>query len=320
MVAAVAAFQLSGVDREQLRYGFWALGLHLWFLPLYLVLVCATPLLTAAHRRSGLAFAAALALVVTVLDTTARDTIVGWASFVLGWAAVHQLGIAWQAGALRSWRPVALAAGGALALVGLVWLGPYPVSMIGVPGADIQNTSPPTPALLAFAAAQAGALIAVAPPADRLLHGPRVRAVLGRANSAVLGVYLWHMVPVAVAALLLYPTGLFPQPAMGSAGWWLWRLGWLAVLSVLMGLLVAGLQAARGRLWAPHVGARIRLTGGWYGAALLVGAALVAYALLVLAIEGFAPGGRLPVAEGLLYLTGAGLVTLTGPRSRSGAG
>ena len=52
-----------------------------------------------------------------------------------------------------------LAAGSACALWLLIWLGPYPVSMIGVPGQAVQNTEPPSVAMLAFGCAQAGLAI-----------------------------------------------------------------------------------------------------------------------------------------------------------------
>lgn len=83
---------------------------------------------------------------------------VGEVNYLLGWVAVHQLGFAWRDGTLtgtprRAW---ALALGGMAALVVLTGPGPYPVSMVGVPGAELQNTDPPSLALLALAAWHAG--------------------------------------------------------------------------------------------------------------------------------------------------------------------
>ena len=50
----------------------------------------------------------------------------------------------------------------------------------------------------------------------------------------MLTVYLWHMTPVVVVAVALYPTGLLPQPAIGSAGWWALRPAWIAALALIL--------------------------------------------------------------------------------------
>lgn len=33
-------------------------------------------------------------------------------------------------------------------------------------------------------------------------------------------VYLWHFVPVIAVAVAFYPTGVMPQPVIGTARWW----------------------------------------------------------------------------------------------------
>lgn len=58
LLAASLASQLSEVDSVQVGYGAWAAVFHLWFLPVYLVLVAATPVLVAAHRRWAWALSA----------------------------------------------------------------------------------------------------------------------------------------------------------------------------------------------------------------------------------------------------------------------
>ena len=142
-------------------------------------------------------------------------------NYLLVWGSMYQWGFAWQDGTLTRprWRPYALAAAGAAALAGLVAWGPFPVDMIGA-GERVGNTTPPSVALLAYAAAETGLVLAAAPAVSRLLARPRWWRAVTRLNPAVMLVYLWHMVPVIIAAVAFYPTGVMPQPRIGSAGWW----------------------------------------------------------------------------------------------------
>jgi hypothetical protein len=58
------------------------------------------------------------------------------------------------------------------------------------------NADPPSIALLAYAAAQVGLVIAAEPAAARLLAWPPEWHLVERLNNAVMTVYLWHFVPV----------------------------------------------------------------------------------------------------------------------------
>ncbi|WP_020659148.1 acyltransferase family protein [Amycolatopsis benzoatilytica] len=314
VLAAVAAIELSGADRSQLAYGASAVALHLWFLPVYLVLVSLTPAMLAAQRRWGLAAPAALTVAVAAVDAAtlgAHLPVLGWANYLLGWATVYQLGVAWFSGTLSGPRPLLLTAGALVALTILVRLELYPLSMVAVPGAPVRNTSPPTLALLAFSAAQAGLLLALAPALARRLRTSRGRPLLATANRNVMALYLWHMIPVVFVAAAVYPTRLLPQPALGTAGWWLVRIPWVGLLTAVTvaGLTLFGLAHTRSRHRRPARSFRVpptlaRLT-------LLLGTATAAYALFRFTTAGFAPAGRFPLTSTLLYATGAGFVHFT---------
>ena len=51
-----------GVGRSALRFGGWAVAMHLWFVPVYLAVLTLTPVALAAHRRWGLLVPAVLAI------------------------------------------------------------------------------------------------------------------------------------------------------------------------------------------------------------------------------------------------------------------
>lgn len=318
----VVAMQGFGVPGSVLEYSGWAIAMHLWFLAVYLVVVSLTPVAVAAHRRWGLAVPVALAAGVAVVDLATIAGHVphlGWLNYLLCWGFFYQLGIAWHAGLLTGRRSLLIAAGSACALVLLIWLGPYPISMIGVPGQDLQNTTPPSLAMVAFGGAQAGVAVALAPALNKALRWPRIQRVVAVANNNVMALYLWHMVPVVVVAVVAYPAGLLPQPEQGTAAWWLARLEWEAVLSVVMLAEMALLWWLRCLFAAPLPSVRVPLTARWAEPILMIGTALASYGLAFLSAWGFAPDGRFSWRTAIVFAVGLVLMACRPAKATSQA-
>ncbi|MGW0828368.1 acyltransferase family protein [Streptomyces sp. NPDC002845] len=232
-----------GVDPGLIGTAVWLAAVPLWFLTAYLAVVVLTPPMLALHSRYGVAVPAVLAVLVGAGDAARlvlRIPYVGGANFLFVWLAVHQLGFAWRDGRLPERRGVAvpLTLAGLVALVLLTVVGPYPVSMVGVTGQEIQNTAPPTLALLALAAAQTGLALLLRAPADRWLHRLRPWMAVVAVNSVIMTLFLWHMTAAVLGAVALYPTGLLPQPPAGSPAWLLLRIPWLVVLALILAVLV----------------------------------------------------------------------------------
>jgi len=303
-VAAVSAALLSGVPGDEVGEAGWLVALQLWFLPAYLILIALTPALLAAHRRWGLAVPVLMAVAAAVVNAAVlgpRWHVIGYANYLFVWGAVHQLGFAWQDGVLtrQRWRPLVLGAGGAVLLACLLASRLFKVDMIGS-----GNTNPPSVALLAYALAQTGLIIAFEPAGTRLLRRSALWRAVQRLNGAVMTVYLWHFVPAVVVAIACYPTGLLPQPAVGTAEWWALRPVWFALLTVvLVPLTMAVMRAERPLLRLP---AGIGPPGPWSPAILLAGLTASMAGLARLAIAGFAPGGHVPVV--VLATCAAGLI------------
>jgi surface polysaccharide O-acyltransferase-like enzyme len=309
----VVVSDANHVAGSLLEYAGWAVAMHLWFLAVYLVVVSLTPIAIAAQRRWGLLVPAALAVGVAVVDAVSiggHVPYLGWLNYLLCWGALYQLGIAWHAGLLATRRAALLAAGSAVALALLIWLRFYPVSMIGVPGQTIDNTTPPTVALLAFACAQTGTAMALAPALNRALRAGLVRRVLSIANNNVMALYLWHMIPVVIVAVVGYPAGLLPQPTEGTADWWLARLEWVVVLGVVTAVELVLLWWGRRLFAAPLPTFGIPLPDRWGEPVMLAGAAMAAYGLAFVAAEGFAPYGHYPWVTALIFAVGVILVAL----------
>ncbi|MFJ5921170.1 acyltransferase [Kitasatospora sp. NPDC092948] len=306
---AAAAAWAGGAGPAELAQTGWYLALHLWFLPVYLLLIALTPALHAAHARWGLAVPAVMAVGAAPVDVAIlgpRLPLLGFANYLLVWGAMHQWGFAWHDGSLtRGRRPLGLAFGGVVLLAALLRWGPFPVDMVGA-GLHAGNTTPPSIALLAFAAAQCGLLLAAEPAGRRLLASAARQRRLARANGAVMTVYLWHPVPVVLVAVTLYPAGLAPQPAIGTWQWWALRPAWFAVLTAVLIAVVTVLQRAQRPLL------RLPPAAGHSPALLVSGLATVLPALGWLALNGFAPAGRPAVLALAAYACGFGLVVRSG--------
>ncbi len=320
LIAASAAS--AGVSAGELAQAGWLVALQLWFLPVYLLLIALTPLLLAAHQRWGLAVPAVMAAAAGAVDIGVVGfglPVIGFANYLLVWGSMHQWGFSWRDGTLTRprWRPWALAVAGSALLAGLLAAGTFPVDMIGA-GERIGNTSPPSVALLAFAAAQSGLLLAAEPAGTRLLTRPRWWRSVTRLNTLVMNTYLWHMIPVVVVAATCYTTGLMPQPAVGTPLWWALRPAWFALLIAVLVPLVLAVNWAERPMRALPSG--IGQAGAWSPVLLAAGLSAVMTALARLAIAGFAPAGRLPVVVILAYVAGLALTLLAGRSPPAAAG
>ncbi|MCL3861221.1 acyltransferase [Actinotalea sp. K2] len=311
LVVGYAAALALGADARVARTSVWLAGIALWFLVVYLAVVALAPTCIDWQRRWGagailtlvaLVAAGDVARVVTGSDVPATG------SYVVGWLAVHQLGVAWRDGVLtRTRRPASVLAGGGLgtAAVLVAW-GPYGVTMVGAaPPPDLGNADPPTLALLALAASQTGVVLLLSPVITPWLERLRVWMVVVALNAVILTIFLWHMVPVVIAGVTLMGSGLFPQPEVGSGEWFALRVPWLLVLAVLLTLLVAVLarfETSTGR----------RREGTAHPVAVGAGVVACVAALAGLGVTGtegvLPPVAGLPVGE--LVLFGTGLTVL----------
>ncbi|MGW1337601.1 acyltransferase family protein [Streptomyces rubiginosohelvolus] len=264
----------------------------LWFIGIYLAMVAFTPPLLRLHERYGWgAFAglAGAAVAVDVLRFAAGVPYVEFLNFAFVWLAVHQLGFLRADGRIRLRRAALLAGGGLVTATALVALGPYPLSMVGMPGEKVSNMAPPTLALLAHGLWLVGAVELLRAPAARLLERPRVWRTVVAANGVAMTAFLWHLTAMfGVYGALLALDADLPEPA--SAAWWAQVPLRLALAAALTAALVAAFRTfERPAASAPVQG---------HGPLAALGATLCLLGVLGLSMVGF--GGLLDGRTALL--------------------
>jgi len=130
------------------------------------------------------------------------------------------------------------------------------------------------------------------------------------------------MLPVVLGGVLLYATGVMPQPTVGSAEWWVLRPAWMGCVAALLApLMLLSLRLRRTAHQGADTGAGVTTDRVLRGAALAnratrraapllwAATALTSFALARFAIAGFAPDGRPPITAVVVYVTGILLVT-----------
>jgi len=237
VIASIARWY--GASPELIRYSSQAALVPTWFLAVYMLVVLLVPITRAAWRRFGIAsfwFLVLGAVAVDIARFAGGQLWAGWANYLFVWLAVHQLGYLWRDGRLAgAARALPWFAAGALGLVALIGYFGYPHSLVGVPGEEISNTLPPSLAMLALGALQAGLMLSLEGPFRRWLRRtvPWTATVL--VNGMIMTVYLWHLtVMILLVGLIVKLGGFGLTLAPGSSAWWATRPIWMALLSLAL--------------------------------------------------------------------------------------
>ncbi|MFI6288469.1 acyltransferase family protein [Streptomyces sp. NPDC051018] len=237
--AAALLVQLLGGDGGLTGVALRLVAQPLWFIGIYLAMVALTPPLLRLHERYGWGAFGGLLAGAAAVDT-ARFALgvpyVEFLNFVFVWLAVHQLGFLRADGRIRI--PAALAVGGLAGAAALVAYGPYPLSMVGMPGEKVSNMAPPTLALLCHGLWLVGAVELLREPGTRLVRRARVWRGVVAANGIAMTAFLWHLTAMlgVYGVLLALGAGL-SEPASGA--WWAGTPVRIAAAAVLTAVLVA---------------------------------------------------------------------------------
>lgn len=242
-VMIVAVEYARGVRPELISYGSRVAFIPIWFLAVYIGIVLLVPVMEAAWARFGMGLFWALtaaAILVDVMYFAFELHWLGFANYLFVWGAISLLGFAWLDERFSERATlIACAVLGLAALLLLVCFGPYPVSMIGVPGDAISNTTPPKVTLIALAVMQGGLLLAAQAPARRWLTGRVPWTATVAINGSIMTLFIWHLTATTLVVLAAYLAGGFGlRLEPGSAEWWWARIPWILANTIALVPLV----------------------------------------------------------------------------------
>ncbi|MEW2403359.1 acyltransferase [Streptomyces sp. NPDC046862] len=292
--AAALVLQLAGDGGGLLDVSLRLVAQPLWFIGIYLAMVAFTPPLLKLHEGYGWGAFAGLAAAVALVDVlrfALGVPYVEFLNFAFVWLAIHQLGFLRADGRLT--KPYVLAGTGLASAALLVAYGPYPLSMVGMPGEKISNMAPPTLALLCHGLWLVGAVELLRAPAARWLERPRVWRAVVVTNGISMTAFLWHLsAMLGVYGALLALDVPLPEPATGA--WWAQVPVRIALAAALTAVLVAAFRGfERPAVQSDGFGRResSRSSGAYSGPAAALGVTLALFGVLGLSMVGF--GGLL---------------------------
>ncbi|MTD16076.1 acyltransferase family protein [Nakamurella sp. YIM 132087] len=219
----------------------------LWFVAAYLFFVLMMPITVWLHRRFDLLVLivlGGLSVIVDILRFRYHVPYVEWANMIFVWGFAFQLGYFHEriAGLDRAEASVAgrtnwayqseksrqlawaMTLTGLFALVGLVFSGLYPGSMVGVPGQG-SNMAPPTVCIIALTIFQVGVSELIRPWVIRHLGSGGVFArVMGLITRFALPLFLFHTTGMALSRGVEWAIfGLQSEATSPTLIWWLLR-------------------------------------------------------------------------------------------------
>jgi hypothetical protein len=223
-------------------------AIPLWFLANYVADTALSPITLKLYRTYGMKFVGALIGLFLVGEAARFPRIhyVPQLNIVLGWLLFQIIGFAWKDGHLPTGRKLFVFGATSWAIAGaLVAFGPWPLSMVSVPGAKAQfaNTWPPSLVLMFYGFGLCSFAIGAAPRISAFLtKNAKAWKIVVIANTMTMTSYLWHFTALSIAALALWKTGLLPTATVGSGAWWLQKLPLMGVAFVVLAAIIAMLS------------------------------------------------------------------------------
>ncbi|KHO18760.1 acyltransferase [Mycolicibacterium setense] len=210
----------------------------LWFLGAYVLVLAAVPLLARITTTAQMAGAIVGTYAVIAVVDIVRINVDGYAALgylnTVVWLIPGVFGVAYRRRLLSSAAALKVGVGMLLVNLGLLYFGPYELSLVGIETQHLKNMTPPSLLLAGHAIMMCAFAIAAAPAINRWARRPRVWWLTAIGNSGAMTLYLWHM-PLLLGLHLVFDyLGLDRYDPSAP--------GFLA-LSVLQLALMAGLVA-----------------------------------------------------------------------------
>ena len=232
----------------------------LWFLAVYLVVVCIAPAMVALHRRFRWWVPAAMVagtIVVDVIGFGADLDRLRYLNVVFVLLLPHQLGFFYADGTFARlprrafWAMVAVGLGGLVVLTNpwvfeplgparFDWfprIGHYPKSLLGTDVEVVSNAYPPTVCFLLADIWSIGAVMLLRPALSRWLERPGPWKATIALNSVIMTLFLWHVTAYLLVLMAVWPLGI-GRDQDSTAGWWLLRPAFICLSALVLAVIV----------------------------------------------------------------------------------
>jgi hypothetical protein len=236
----------------------------LWFLGAYVLVLAAVPLLARITTSGGLiAAVAGTYAFVAVVDAIRinGDVPVGFGYLnLVAWLIPGMLGVAYRRHLLAGRAALMLGAVMLAVNLGLIWLGPYELSLVGIETQHVKNMTPPSLLLAGHAIMMCALAIAAAPALAQWARRPRVWWLTAMGNSGAMTLYLWH-IPALLFMHLVFDYLGYPRFDAGAAGFVSLSILQLIVMAVLVTTAFVALRPLENSPLALWDGGYVAATG-----------------------------------------------------------
>jgi len=286
----------------------------LWFLGVYLPVTAMTPWLdrwTTARPWATPVAMLAIAGLCDWLRLGVGVSVAGLVNFVVVWAMAGTLGLTVSKTTKPNLFYVAVALGAMAVNTVLIQVGPWPTSMVGMPGDKISNMAPPSLVLGIHVWVMISIVVLLRPFIERAAQRTRVWTLACAIGGASMTMYLWHLTGLIGLVLLEHKLGLDRGLAVGTGRFW-----WLTVLHLVVALVIIWtlitVFASFEMRPLPWLDSAPRFGGRGSNVGTGVGVFLCSAAFLVLSATGMAyfPFGKVTHYAGLPLTPGLGFILM----------
>jgi Acyltransferase family len=216
----------------------------LWFLGAYVLVLAAMPLLaritTTARLFAGVVAVYTLVALVDVIRVAdASWSALGYLNLV-AWLIPGMFGVAYRRRLLSARTSLRLGVAMLAVNLGLLWFGPYELSLVGIESQHLKNMTPPSLLLAGHAIMLCAFAIAAAPAIGNWARRPGVWRLAVIGNTGAMTLYLWHMPALLGVHLVFDELGLPRHP--GEPHFVMLSAAQLAVVVVLVAAMFVMLR------------------------------------------------------------------------------
>lgn len=218
IVSAFAPARIAAPLMHLTTQLFWFLGSYIFVTALTPIFKPATPW-QGAFRTFSLLIACALIDVLRFFQGFPNP--VGLVSFVLVWTVPAYLGSLWARGTLQKCSPVFFIMVLAFNLATntlLIRFGPWPISLVGMPGDLVSNMAPPTVVLAVHSVNWVLVVALLRNPLATVLAREKTWQRVTWVNLVAMTLYLWHLPVLVLLIVISHLVGMDRPTRIGPAG------------------------------------------------------------------------------------------------------